>query len=195
MGDAVTTGSSIMPQKKNPDVAEHVRGKAGRVFGSLMSLLTTMKGLPLTYAGDMQEDKEPLFDAIDTVESSLQAITVVLNDITFNADRMAASLRGDFSTATDLADYLVTKGTPFREAHEVVGRIVGDCVRGGKVLEDLTAAELAAYSPQFSGAPEDIASVEASVERRNLPGGTARAAVLAQLAAARAALTAFPLAR
>jgi argininosuccinate lyase len=190
MGDAVTTGSSIMPQKKNPDVAEHVRGKAGRVFGSLMSLLTTMKGLPLTYAGDMQEDKEPLFDAVDTVETSLEAIGVVLNDITFNADRMAASMRGDFSTATDLADFLVTKGMPFREAHEVVGRIVGDCVRGKKALEDLTAKDLSAYTAQFAGAPDDIASVEASVERRTTPGGTARLAVMKQIELAKKSLAA-----
>ena len=181
MGDAVTTGSSIMPQKKNPDVAEHARGKSGRVFGSLMSLLTTMKGLPLTYAGDMQEDKEPLFDGFDTVEACLEALTLVLNDIAFNEDRMAAALRGDFSTATDLADYLVTKGLPFRDAHEVVGKIVGDCVRMRKALEDFTATDLVSYSALFADAPEDIASVEASVERRNVPGGTARAAVLEQI--------------
>ncbi len=188
MGDAVTTGSSIMPQKKNPDVPELIRGKAGRVFGDLMSLLTTMKGLPLAYNKDMQEDKEALFDAVDTAKACLSALLVVLNDIQFEKVRMAKSLEGDFSTATDLADYLVTKGLPFRDAHEVVGKIVGECVRTGVGLEKLTSAELTAFSQLFEGAPEDIASVEASVERRNVPGGTAKEAVLAQIAKAQAIL-------
>ena len=188
LGDAVTTGSSIMPQKKNPDVAEHVRGKAGRVFGSLMGLLTTIKALPLAYDGDLQEDKEALFDACDTVSACLQVLAITLNDLTFNSSKMAALMQGDFSTATDLADFLVTKGLPFREAHEVVGRIVGDCVRAGTAMESMTATELAVYSPLFQDAPDDIASLEASVERRNIPGGTARQAVLAQIEIARSLL-------
>ena len=127
MGDNVTTGSSIMPQKKNPDVAELTRGKAGRVFGDLISLLTLMKALPLAYNKDMQEDKEPLFDAFDTAHVCLAAMNTLLQNTTFRTDRMAAALRGDFSTATDLADYLVRQGLPFRQAHEVVGKLVAQC--------------------------------------------------------------------
>ena len=190
LGDAVTTGSSIMPQKKNPDVAEHIRGKAGRVFGSLTGLLTTMKALPLAYDGDLQEDKEALFDAFDTVSACLQVMAITLDDLAFNGGKMAALMQGDFSTATDLADYLVTQGLPFREAHEVVGRIVGDCVRSGAVMERMPAQELAAYSPLFQNVPDNIASPEASVERRNIPGGTARQAVLAQIDQARSLLEA-----
>ncbi len=189
LGDAVTTGSSIMPQKKNPDVAEHIRGKAGRVFGSLSAMLATVKGLPLTYDGDLQEDKEALFDASDTVSACLQVLAIALSDISFNADKMAAALQGDFSTATDLADYLVTQGLPFRDAHEVVGRIVGDCIRDHRTMETMTAQELSEYSPLFAHAPDDIASPQASVERRNVPGGTARAAVLHQIQLAKQAMS------
>ena len=128
MGDNVTTGSSIMPQKKNPDVAELVRGKAGRVFGDLVGFLTLMKALPLAYNKDMQEDKEPLFDALDTAQLCLGAMNILLQNTSFQAERMAAALRGDFSTATDLADYLVRQGLPFRQAHEVVGKLVAQCV-------------------------------------------------------------------
>jgi argininosuccinate lyase len=128
MGDNVTTGSSIMPQKKNPDVAELIRGKTGRVYGDLTALLTVMKSLPLAYNKDMQEDKEPLFDALDTVGVCLAVLNTLLSNTRFRADRMRQALHGDFSTATDLADYLVRQGLPFRQAHEVIGKIVAQCV-------------------------------------------------------------------
>ena len=185
MGDNVTTGSSIMPQKKNPDVAELVRGKTGRVFGDLTSLLTLMKGLPLAYNKDMQEDKEALFDALDTAQISLSVINTLLQNIVFNIERMAKSLHGDFSTATDLADYLVRQGLPFRQAHKVVGKIVGDCVRRERVLEDLTHEDLAAVSPLFAAAdPAALASPRGSADARAAFGGTGREAVAAQLALA-----------
>jgi argininosuccinate lyase len=189
MGDNVTTGSSIMPQKKNPDVAELIRGKTGRVYGDLMSVLTMMKGLPLAYNKDMQEDKEPLFDAVDTARACLTALAVLLTNLTFHSERMKTSLRGDFSTATDLADYLASIGIPFREAHETVGRIVADCLRRGTVLEDLTSTDLIQYTSAFADAPDDITSVERSVERREARGGTGRLAVLAQLKEARECLS------
>ncbi len=131
MDDEYSTGSSIMPQKKNPDFAELVRGKTGRVLGDLQSLLVTLKGLPLAYNKDMQEDKEPAFDAVDTLSDSLRAMTGMLDTMRVNVDAMAAGARGGFMAATDLADYLVGKGMPFREAHEVVGRLVLDCERRG----------------------------------------------------------------
>ena len=182
MGDNVTTGSSIMPQKKNPDVAELVRGKTGRVYGDLLSLLTVMKGLPLAYNKDMQEDKESLFDALDTAHVCLSVLNTLLANTAFRAERMAASLRGDFSTATDLADYLVRQGLPFRQAHEVVGKIVGDCVRSGRVLEDLTRDELTAASVLFADAdPAALVSPRGSADARDAFGGTGRGAVEGQL--------------
>ena len=182
MGDNVTTGSSIMPQKKNPDVAELVRGKTGRVYGDLLALLTVMKALPLAYNKDMQEDKESLFDALDTADICLAVMTTLLQNTSFQTERMAASLRGDFSTATDLADYLVRQGLPFRQAHEVVGKIVGDCVRRGRVLEDLTREELIAASPLFAEAdPAALTSPRGSADARETFGGTGRAAVQAQI--------------
>ena len=186
MGDSVTTGSSIMPQKKNPDVAELVRGKTGRVVGDLVSLLMTLKGLPLAYNKDMQEDKEALFDALDTADVCLAVMNTLLRHTEFNTERMAASLHGDFSTATDLADYLVRQGLPFRQAHEVVGKIVGACVRSGRVLEDLTAPELVAASPLFEGAdPDALVSPRGSADARLARGGTGREAVEAQLTKAK----------
>jgi len=182
MGDNVTTGSSIMPQKKNPDVAELVRGKTGRVYGDLLALLTVMKGLPLAYNKDMQEDKESLFDALDTAHVCLSVLNTLLGNTTFRAERMAAALRGDFSTATDLADYLVRQGLPFRQAHEVVGKIVGDCVRAGRVLEDLTREDLVAASGLFADAdPAALVSPRGSADARDAFGGTGRGAVEAQL--------------
>ncbi|HEU4754802.1 MAG TPA: argininosuccinate lyase, partial [Armatimonadota bacterium] len=145
LDDSVATGSSIMPQKKNPDVAELVRGKSGRVFGNLQSLLVTMKGLPLAYNSDMQEDKERIFDSLDTVGGSLGAMTLMLRSARFRTDRMLAGTRGDFSTATDLADFLAQRGVPFRDAHEVVGRIVRACEESGRVLEDLTRQDLEGF--------------------------------------------------
>ncbi len=189
MGDNVTTGSSIMPQKKNPDVAELIRGKAGRVCGDLQALLMVMKGLPLAYNKDMQEDKEPFFDAIDTATLSLAVLGTLLQNTEFNAARMAGSLRGDFSTATDLADCLVRQGLPFRQAHEVVGKLVGGCVQAGRVLEDLTDDELRAASPLFGGASAtDLISPRGSADARKSEGGTGAASVAAQLGKARALL-------
>ncbi len=186
MGDNVTTGSSIMPQKKNPDVAELVRGKTGRVYGDLTALLTLMKGLPLAYNKDMQEDKESLFDALDTVQVSLSVMHTLLQNTQFNTERMAAALHGDFSTATDLADYLVRQGLPFRQAHEVIGKIVGDCIGRGRVLEDLTLTDLTAASPLFAAAdPAALASPRGSADARAAFGGTGREAVVDQLGRAR----------
>jgi argininosuccinate lyase len=135
--DAFATGSSIMPQKKNPDVAELIRGKTGRLYGNLMAALTTMKGLPLTYNSDMQEDKEPLFDTVDTLEAVLGVLPPMLGSITFRADRMREAAGAHYSTATDLADYLVRQGLPFREAHEVVGKTVRHAISRGRELADL----------------------------------------------------------
>jgi len=190
MGDNVTTGSSIMPQKKNPDVAELVRGKTGRVYGDLTSLLTVMKGLPLAYNKDMQEDKEPLFDALDTATLCLSVLKTMLDNTQFKTERMARSLRGDFSTATDLADYLVRQGLPFRQAHEVVGKLVGVCVRDGRGLEDLTAEDLTSASELFRGADaQELVSPRGSADARAAFGGTGRAAVETQLENAKTRLS------
>ena len=173
IGDAFTTGSSIMPQKKNPDVAELVRGKTGRVYGDLTALLTMVKGLPLTYNRDLQEDKEPIFDASDTVQLSLAVMAAMVPSIEVRADRMLAATQEGFLEATDLADYLAEKGMPFREAHEVVGKMVLHCTRTKKRLPDLTMAEFQTFSPLFGADvlrnldPWTIAS------RRDNPGGTA----------------------
>ena len=186
MGDNVTTGSSIMPQKKNPDVAELVRGKTGRVYGSLISLLTTMKSLPLAYNKDMQEDKEPLFDAVDTALVSLATLNTLMRNITFKSARMRETLEGDFSTATDLADYLVRQGLPFRDAHEVVGKLVAVCIGRGHGLEELTAADLESASELFKGAdPSTLVAPEGSADGRTSYGGTGKSAVERQLANAR----------
>jgi argininosuccinate lyase len=186
MGDNVTTGSSIMPQKKNPDVAELVRGKTGRVYGSLMSLLTTMKALPLTYNKDMQEDKEPLFDAVDTALVSLSTLNTLMNNVTFKSDRMLKSLEGDFSTATDLADYLVRQGLPFRDAHEVVGKLVASCIAKGHGLEELNSGDLENASKLFAGAvASDLVAPQGSADGRTSYGGTGKTAVERQLANAR----------
>jgi argininosuccinate lyase len=187
MGDNVTTGSSIMPQKKNPDVAELIRGKTGRVYGDLTSLLTVMKGLPLAYNKDMQEDKEPLFDALDTAALCLSALNTLLQNTEFKPERMAASLRGDFSTATDLADYLVRQGLPFRQAHEVVGKLVGACVGREQGLEELQTEDLTAASALFSGVDAAaLVSPKGSADARAADGGTGREAVETQLSKARA---------
>ncbi|HZK67530.1 MAG TPA: argininosuccinate lyase [Chloroflexota bacterium] len=172
LDDSYSTGSSIMPQKKNPDVAELVRGKTGRVYGSLVAMLTVIKGLPLTYNKDMQEDKEQLFDAVDTVSSCLRMFSGMLATATFRLDRMRQVAGGGFSTATDVADYLAKAGLPFRQAHEVVGRLVRHCMARGCDITDLSISELRSFSPIFQ---EDIFSVtvESSVAARDVPGGTA----------------------
>lgn len=172
IGEAFTTGSSIMPQKKNPDMAELVRGKTGRVYGDLLGLLTTMKGLPLAYNRDMQEDKEALFDAVDTTADCLAIITAMLRTVTFDRGRFAGELRSDFLLATELADYLVRKGLPFRDAHGVVGEIVRNCQERKSTLDLFTLAEFRRFSPLFG---KDVASaldLHQSLERKKSAGST-----------------------
>lgn len=173
ISDAFTTGSSIMPQKKNPDVAELSRGKTGRVFGNLMALLTLMKGLPLAYNRDMQEDKEPLFDTADTMTATLGVVNAMLRGITVHRERMRHAAEDGFITATDLADYLVRKGMPFREAHEVVGRAVLLALEQSCGLKDLPLAEYRKLSGLIAKDVYQAISVEASVGRRKSQGGTA----------------------
>jgi argininosuccinate lyase len=185
LDDSVATGSSIMPQKKNPDVAELVRGKTGRVCGNLSGLLMVMKGLPLAYNSDMQEDKEQLFDSIDTVSACLAAMKRLLEATTFRPERMEAATRGDLSTATDLADYLVRQGMPFREAHGAVGRIVQWCEENGKTLEELDAATLRGFSEKFAPGAAELVTVLGSVTARRSPGGTSPDQVEGQLAQAK----------
>ncbi len=188
IADAFCTGSSIMPQKKNPDVPELVRGKAGRLNGHLIALLTLMKGQPLAYNKDNQEDKEPLFDAIDTVKGCLKVYADMVPRITVQREALrAAALRG-FSTATDLADYLVRKGVPFRDAHEIVGKAVRYCIEAGRDLPELTAAELAAFSPVITEEVYAVLSLEGSVAARNHIGGTAPEQVKAAARRVRARL-------
>ncbi|MCY0875106.1 MAG: argininosuccinate lyase [Firmicutes bacterium] len=189
LDDAFATGSSIMPQKKNPDVAELTRGKAGRVFGHLLALLTTCKGLPLSYNKDMQEDKEGVFDAFDTVKTTLTLMAAMLSTTTFRRDRITAALAGDYSAATDLADYLVTKGVPFRQAHEVVGKIVRDCSERQRPFTDLTPEQLQSFSPVFGADALACLAPEAVVAARIVRGGTAPARVREQLVRARSALS------
>lgn len=190
MDDAHSTGSSIMPQKKNPDFAELVRGKSGRVVGDLTSLLVTVKGTPLTYDKDLQEDKEPLFDAVDTVLGSLMACTGMLATCTFKEERMREASHEGYMAATDLADYLVGKGLPFRQAHAVVGRIVGDCVREGVTLQQLSTDELRSYSELFDDDAHEALDIDSIVRRRTTFGGTGHEAVRAQLKLATEALEA-----
>jgi argininosuccinate lyase len=182
--DSVTTGSSMMPQKKNPDVAELARGKTGRVFGDLMAILVVLKGLPLAYNKDLQEDKEPLFDALDTLELVIPAMSRTLETARFRRDRMLGATQGDFSTTTDLADLLVRRGLPFRQAHDLVGRIVRDCIDLGIGLEALSAEQLASYSPLLAAGAEEAAAsvtVQASIAARSSRGGTAPGAVQVQI--------------
>ena len=179
--DSFCTGSSIMPQKKNPDVPELVRGKTGRVYGNLMSLLTTMKSLPLAYNKDMQEDKEPVFDTVDTVKASLSIYSKMIGTIKLNRDRLREAVFQGFMTATDMADYLVMKGVPFREAHEVVGRVVSFCIKSHKLLSDLTLHELQRFSKGFKKDIFNFIKVEKSVDRKNVIGGTSKKQVLKRL--------------
>lgn len=174
LSDGFCTGSSIMPQKKNPDVPELVRGKTGRVYGNLMALLTVMKALPLAYNKDMQEDKEPLFDTIDTVKGSLKIFADMIREMRVNAHSMERAAGQGFSTATDVADYLVRKGLPFRDAHEAVGKAVAYCVENEMNLEELSLAEWQLFSPHFGDDIFAAITVEASVNARNVIGGTAR---------------------
>ncbi len=181
LGDAFTTGSSLMPQKKNPDVAELARGKTGRVYGHLMALLTTMKGLPLTYNRDMQEDKEGLFDAIDTVQITLATLTAMLATLKPRPERMAAAASDPALMATDLAEWLVRHGTPFREAHHQVGRFVGFCAEHGLALNEATLEQMQQSIPTATAECLELFDAQRSVEARNLLGGTAPAQVARQL--------------
>jgi argininosuccinate lyase len=186
MADAFATGSSIMPQKKNPDVAELIRGKSGRLYGNLVSVLTTMKGLPLTYNSDMQEDKEPLFDSVDTLAAIAAVLPPMLATLSFRPERMRRAAGENFATATDLADYLVRRGLPFRQAHEVVGRIVRHGIEKGRDLLELPPGELREFSDLIGDDVREALSVEASLRARGVTGGTAPDAVRAALAHARA---------
>jgi len=189
LADRFCTGSSIMPQKKNPDVAELARGKTGRVTGHLVALLTLMKGQPLAYNRDNQEDKEPLFDAVDTLSDTLAILTdLVAGGIAVNADRMREAAAEGHSTATDLADYLVRKGLPFRDAHEVVALAVRHAESRGVGLDALPLAELQKFAPVIAADVHAVLTLEGSVASRNHPGGTAPEQVRAAIAAARRAL-------
>ena len=182
LDDAFSTGSSIMPQKKNPDVAELVRGKSGRVFGDLMTLLTVMKGLPLAYNKDMQEDKEAIFDAVDTVEMCLTTFTPMLDTMRVKEDTMRAAAAHGFINATDVADYLVGKGMPFRDAYRVTGDLVARCLATGESLESLPMAEYQAASELFDQGVYDAVRLERCVKERRVTGGPAPESVLEQAA-------------
>jgi argininosuccinate lyase len=177
ISDAYTTGSSIMPQKKNPDIAELIRGKTARVYGDLVAILTLMKGLPMTYNRDLQEDKEPLFDAVDTIKNCLSIFREMLTHTTFNKEKMQSAASGGFSTATDIAEYLVEKGVPFRKAHEIVGEIVAYCISSKRTLNDLTLGEFQSF---FKGFDEEILNriqVKNAVNARKSYGGTGQGTV------------------
>ena len=182
LDDAYSTGSSIMPQKKNPDIAELVRGKTGRVYGALMSLLTTMKGLPLAYNKDMQEDKEFTFDAIDTTKGCISLFTGMIDTMSFNKDNMESSAKNGFTNATDAADYLVGKGVPFRDAHGIVGQLVLFCIEKDIALDDMTLEEYKAISPVFEEDIYEAISLKTCVEKRmtiGAPGMEAMKKVIA----------------
>jgi argininosuccinate lyase len=179
--DAYTTGSSMMPQKKNPDVPELIRGKSGRIFGHLQALLTILKGLPLAYNRDLQEDKVPLFDTVDTVKSSVKLMREIIAKLMVRKERMAEAARDGFMNATDLADYLVGRGVPFREAHGIAGSVVAHCLRARRRIEDLALAELKRFSRKIDADIYEYLSVEAVVERRIATGGTAKKNVLRRL--------------
>ena len=188
LSDAFTTGSSLMPQKKNPDVAELTRGKSGRVIGNLVSLLTTLKGLPMTYNRDMQEDKEPVFDSIDTIRAALAVFAAMLREAKANPEACAAAVSDPMLLATDLADYLVNHGIPFRKAHEIVGRAVSLCGEKRCELTGLTLADYQSLSPAFANDVFEILRVEKSMEARRAIGAPSPQNVAAQLARWQAAL-------
>ena len=182
LSDAYTTGSSIMPQKKNPDMAELVRGKTGRVYGDLMALLTTLKGLPLAYNKDMQEDKEAVFDACDTVRMCLQVFTGMIESLTANTANMKRAAQKGFINATDLADYLVKKGMPFRSAYKISGQLVAQCIQQGKVLEELELEAYQAHSELFDKDLYEHIDLLTCMEKRSSEGGTSTASVKQQIA-------------
>lgn len=186
--DEFGTGSSIMPQKKNPDVNELLRGKCGRVVGDLTALVTVMKGLPLAYNKDMQEDKEPLFDAADTLAISLRVFTAFVDKVKFDTDAMNAAAAGGFSCATEVADYLAAKGMPFRAAHEITGKIVLWCLQNGKTLQKMTLSEYKKFSPLFNKDITVAVSPKSAIARRNVIGGCAKDELVRQIAVIKAAL-------
>jgi argininosuccinate lyase len=188
LADAFSTGSSIMPQKKNPDFAELVRGKSGRVIGDLVGLLTVLKGLPLAYNKDLQEDKEGVFDALDTLEASLKATEGMIATMRVNAERMYAGAQGGYMAATDLADFLVMRGRPFREAHEVVGELVLLAEKSGRRLSELSVEEMVAAAEEFCELSPEALDVSKLVERRTTEGGTAFERVAEQLVLAHKSL-------
>jgi len=181
LDDAYSTGSSIMPQKKNPDVAELVRGKTGRVYGSLISLLTMMKGIPLAYNKDMQEDKEAIFNAVDTVKLCLPIFTKMLETMKINKENMYNAAKGGFTNATDIADYLVKKGIPFRDSHEITGRMVAYCIGKNKNIDDMSLEELKIFSDKFENDVYDAISLKTCVNERKVTGGPARESVIEQI--------------
>ena len=181
LDDAYSTGSSIMPQKKNPDVAELVRGKTGRVYGSLITLLTVMKGLPLAYNKDMQEDKEPVFDTIDTVKMCLPVFTAMLDTLTVKEKNMRSAASGGFINATDCADYLVKKGMPFREAYMIVGKLVNMCIKAGETLDTLPLKDFKSVSPVFDMDVYQALELNTCVNGRKVYGGPAKEAVQKQI--------------
>jgi argininosuccinate lyase len=189
ISDAFCTGSSIMPQKKNPDVAELIRGKTGRIYGNLISVLTMVKGLPLSYNRDLQEDKEPLFDTVDTLTSSLTVLTKMLPEIKINADRMRAAAGLGYITATDIADYLTRKDIPFRKAHTIVGKLVGYCDAKKKTIAELPLQVFKQFDPQFESDIYRIIDIQHSVDARNVPGGTATRQVKRAIVTAKERLT------
>ena len=174
LDDAFSTGSSIMPQKKNPDIAELVRGKSGRVYGNLVALFTVMKALPLAYNKDMQEDKEAIFDSIDTVKMCLPVFTNMVKTMKVREDKMLSAAKGGFTNATDIADYLVKKGTPFRVSHEIIGKMVAYCIKNNKNIDELTLQELKSFSEKFESDVYEAISLETCVNERKLPGGPAK---------------------
>lgn len=185
LADSYSTGSSIMPQKKNPDMAELIRGKSGRVFGDLMGLLTVMKGLPLAYNKDMQEDKEGVFDAVKTIIPSLKVMTGMVATLHVNKEKMAHATHNDFSNATELADYLATKGVPFRQAHEIVGELVLKGLKTGTNLADIPLADYQKINPQIEADVYEVLKPAVAVQRRNSLGGTGFDQVEKQIAAAK----------
>lgn len=190
LDDSHCTGSSIMPQKKNPDICELVRGKTGRFYGHLMGVLTMMKGIPMAYDKDMQEDKEGLFDAVDNLKFALTIYAAMIEKMTVNGQHMRDVLESDFSNATDMADYLAKKGLPFREAHAVVGKAVHYCIEQGKVLQQLTLDELQSMSPLFAEDIHHFLDIETCVNQRNTYNGTSPASVKRQCEAGRGAIAA-----
>ncbi len=185
LSDAVSSGSSLMPQKKNPDALELLRGKAGRVFGHQMGLLTMLKGLPLAYNKDMQEDKEAVFDTVDTVNISLRAAAIVLDNVTVNESKTREAATKGYLNATELADYLVKKGVPFRTGHETVGRAVLYALKEGKELHELSLDELQSFSPEIGRDVADVLSLDATLDAKNVVGGTASSRISAALETAR----------